>query len=144
MTSLLFALGCTGNALVPGQDVLGGDSASDETDVTAPEIVFEPFSENVPGGTDVQFSAAITDEEGGTGVFLAKLYFRSETASSKDWKSIGFIRPTSGDEWTATISGDEQRSAGMWYYLLAIDGSQNEAVDPAQGEDAPYHFSYAD
>ncbi len=144
MTIMLFVVGCTGNALIPGGDVQVGDSGFDETDVTAPEIVFEPFSENVPGGSDVDVSAEITDNEGGTGVFLATLYFRSETASSKDWKSIGFTRPSSGSEWTATISGDEQRSAGMWYYLLAIDGSQNEAVDPPQGADAPYHYSYAD
>ncbi|MSQ00527.1 MAG: hypothetical protein EXR71_01380 [Myxococcales bacterium] len=141
---MLFFVGCTGNTLVPGVDVHGGDTAFDQTDATAPEIVFVPFSESVPGGTDVEVTAVITDDEGGTGVLLARLYFRSETASSKDWKRIGFLGPGSGDEWTATISGDEQRSAGMWYYLLAIDGSLNEAVDPPHGAEQPYHFKYAD
>ncbi|MBM4391472.1 MAG: hypothetical protein FJ090_10165 [Deltaproteobacteria bacterium] len=130
-----------------GGNKLSGDGASDGeefdegSDQVAPTIVFDPFTDNQPSGTDVVVEAYITDDE--TGVFMATLYFRNETDSSKDWSSVGFT--VQGDElWTATIKADEQRSGGMWYYLLAVDMAQNSATSPDRGDEEPYHFGYSD
>lgn len=136
-------IGCDSTDFATDPGVQGEDSGFDDgVDTTPPSIEFEPIVENQPSGQDVVITATITDE--GTGVFIATLKFRNETASSKDWQDIGFIPDAERTVWTATIAAEEQRSGGMWYYLLAVDGSQNETTDPERGADDPYHFGYSD
>lgn len=141
--TLIAMWGCAEGLPVQSAPTGGTDSAfQDVVDDVGPLIVFEPLTENQPSGEDVLIVANISDE--GTGVFLATLYFRNETDSSKDWNSIGFLGPADGDEWVATIAGDEQHSSGMWYYMIALDGSQNEVSLPDDGGEAPFHFGYSD
>ncbi|GDX78613.1 hypothetical protein LBMAG42_04240 [Deltaproteobacteria bacterium] len=140
--TLILSMACTGSGVGQTPDALGEDSGFTEGDEVPPVIVFEPLTDNQPSGEDVVITASITDE--GSGVFLASLYYRNETDSSKDWQSIGFAHQGDGDEWQATIREDEQHSSGMWYYLLALDGSQNEASLPTQGAEQPFHFGYSD
>ncbi len=143
MTLFFVLAGCTGQAVGTDPNVQGDDSGfEDGEDQLPPTIEFEPLTDNQPSGEDVAIVATIVDDQ--SGVFIASLYFRNETASSKDWKSVGFVPDGGGGVYTATISADEQRSGGMWYYLLARDGAQNESVSPAQGSDQPYHFGYSD
>ena len=141
--TLIVLWGCAEEVVAQARPTGGTESAfQDAVDDAEPTIVFDPLTENQPSGEDVVLTANISDE--GTGVFLATLYFRNETDSSKDWNSIGFLRPAEGDDWVATIAGKEQHSSGMWYYMIALDGSQNEASLPEQGGDEPFHFGYSD
>ncbi len=141
LTLLLACQEGIGGDNVSGDGTTDTDEFDEGSDEVAPTIVFEPFTDNQPSGTDVVVEAYITDEE--TGVFMATLYFRNETDSSKDWSSVGFT--AQGDDlWQATIKADEQHSSGMWYYLLAVDMAQNAATSPDQGEEEPYHFGYSD
>lgn len=140
---LLYALGCGADGVLDNPNVQGGDdSGFDSVDTTPPVIEFTPLEDNQLSGEDVVLNATITDD--GAGVFIATLYYRNETDSSKDWQKIGFLRQGDTDEYVATIQADAQHSSGMWYYLEAVDGSGNSAVDPEQGADQPYHFGYTD
>jgi hypothetical protein len=142
---LLFAVACDGPG--PGSSKGlgdGTDSGLNTGDDVPPSITFEPVSASQPSGEDVVLQATIADNDGGSGVFLGTLYYRNETDASTEWKTIGFVRQGEGDEFKATIKAAEQHSSGMWYYLLAVDVAQNEAVLPSGGPEAPYHFRYAD
>jgi len=143
MTMVLWlAIGCGSDGLIKEPNVNGGnDTSFNEGDTSPPEIIFEALYGNQPGGEPVVMDATITDE--GNGVFIATLYYRNETDSSKDWKSIGFVPGAAEGEYTATIPADAQHSSGMWYYLFASDGA-NETTSPEQGPDSPYHFGYTD
>lgn len=140
--ALILSIACTGSGVGQTPDALVEDSGFAEGDDVPPVIVFEPLTDNQPSGEDVVLTATISDAD--SRVFLASLYFRNETDSSKDWQSIGFVHQGDGDEWQATIREDEQHSSGMWYYILALDESQNEASLPTQGDEQPFHFGYSD
>ena len=144
MTMVLWlALGCGTDGVLDNPDVQGGDDSGLEAGDTVPPVIeFVPVEDNQLSGDDVEMVATITDD--GAGVFIATLYFRNETDSSKDWKQIGFLRQGESDDWVAKIAADEQHSSGMWYYLEAVDRSGNTSVDPSQGGDQPYHFGYTD
>lgn len=140
---LLYALACGADGVIDEPNQIGEDSGFvDSVDDVPPMIEFVPLEDNQLSGADVVLEATITDD--GTGVFLASLFYRNETDSSKDWSSIGFVPQGEPGAYAATIQADEQHSSGMWYYLLALDGSQNETLSPTQGADQPYHFGYTD
>lgn len=122
----------------------GTDSGFNSGDDVAPTITFEPVEDAQPSGEDVVLEATIADNEGGSGIFVGTLYYRNETDASTDWETIGFVRQGESDDFKATIKAAEQHSGGMWYYLLAVDVAQNEAVMPATAPTTPYHFRYSD
>jgi len=122
----------------------GTDSGFNSGDTVAPSITFEPVDDAQPSGEDVVLEATIVDNEGGSGVFVGTLYYRNETDASSDWKPIGFVRQGETDDFKATIKASEQHSSGMWYYILAVDVAQNEAVLPEGAPASPYHFRYTD
>ena len=144
MGFVLFLAGCgTGGV---GADQPGDNLSSDTADfvgddTTPPSISFVEPERGLPSGEDVVLDAGIGDDE--SGVFTATLYFRNETDGSKDWKSTAFVNVGS-DLWQATIQADEQHSAGMWYYLRAVDRSQNETFFPEDWSSKPLHFEYTD
>ncbi len=122
----------------------GTDTGFNSGDEVAPIITFEPVEDAQPTGEDVVLEATIADNEGGSGLFVGTLYYRNETDASTDWETIGFVRQGETDDFKATIKAAEQHSSGMWYYLLAVDVAQNEAVMPATAPTTPYHFRYSD
>ncbi len=122
----------------------GTDSGFGGGDETPPSIAFEPPEEPQPSGDDVVLEATLVDNDGGSGLFVGTLYYRNETDASTAWKPIGFVRQGESDVFHATIKAAEQRSGGMWYYLLAIDVAQNEAVAPESAPESSYHFRYTD
>jgi hypothetical protein len=142
---LVLAAACDTNGPV-NSDGLGdgSDTGLNGADDEAPTISFEPPADAQASGEDVVLHATIVDNEGGSGLFIATLYYRNETDASSEWKSIGFVRQGDTDEFAATIKAAEQHSGGMWYYLLAVDLAQNEATLPEAGASAPFHFRYSD
>lgn len=122
----------------------GTDTGFNSGDEVAPTITFEPLEDAQPSGEDVVLEATIADNEGGSGLFVGTLYYRNETDASTDWETIGFVRQGETDDFKATIKAAEQHSSGMWYYLLAVDVAQNEAVLPDTAPTTPYHFRYSD
>lgn len=129
-------LGGCGNGGVAGQsgNKSDGDSGNPD-DVDPPVIDFTPFAEAQSPAVDLVFNAVITDA---SGLISVKLYYRPETSGSKDWSSKGFIPGEGDDEWKASIPADELKSAGIYYYLEAVDLSQNDAVLPS-GATTSYH-----
>lgn len=126
-----FLIACGGGTQV-GENL--GDTQ--EEDLTGPIIDHVPVKDAQPLGGPVTIQANITDEQGT--VLDAKVHYKQETSTT--WKSqiMTFV---SGASWTATIPGEDVSTAGMHYYIWAIDDSLNETFKPADGEDDPYHFT---
>lgn len=139
MTTLLFALlaACGGNlqtAEAPNTDF------EEPTDEDGPEIVHEPIAEAQPDGQPVQIVATIDDGEDGVGVLFVYLRYKNETGSIDDYRDA-LMTSDGGTTWTGTIPGDAAAgSAGVFYYLEAVDGNDNTSFSPTRGSDDPYHY----
>lgn len=127
----LVLIGCGGNGINTTQ-INDGD-IQDEGDTTAPTIEYTQAEESVPNTEPYTVSATVTDDE--STVYLVSLYFKPETG---DWSSIA-MTAGADNAWSATIPADELTSAGIYYYLTAVDTSQNTAYSPDKGEEDPYH-----
>ncbi len=135
LPALMLLIAC-GNGGVAGQNTKKeGNDTGNVADADPPVIVFEPFSDAQPADVDMAFSATITDA---SALLVVELHYRQETSGSKDWSTLAF-RPGDGEnEWTSKIPAEELRSAGLYYYLEAVDTSQNDAVLPS-GSTTSYH-----
>ena len=83
---------------------------------------------------------AVPAGEAGVGVFVVELYYKNETGGSDAWRSA-MMSSSDGVVYTGAIPGDaSENSAGVYYYLQAVDKNDNTSVDPSRGADDPYHF----
>jgi hypothetical protein len=150
MPLVLIALlaGCNNNL---SSTVVTDTSFTQSTDNDPPLIVTTPVEEAQPLGQDVTITADVSDA--GTGVLFVTLYYKNETGGSSDWARFSMVPsssgPTAADDtatppevvtWTGTISGAAENSAGIYYYIEAVDGEQNTSTSPTRGADDPYHF----
>lgn len=110
------------------------DDEVDQGDTTPPTIVYTQEQEWATLDEPIVVEATITDEE--STVYLATLNFKQETGA---WQSRAFMEGEAG-VWTATIPADELGSAGIYYYIEAVDTAQNVAYSPKDGEADPYHL----
>jgi len=100
-----------------------------------PTITHTPVEAAQVFGEDVAIQAEVGDVDGD--LFVVRVYYRTET--STDWNYSAL----SGDAKTGfsgAISGADVSSAGMYYYLYAMDIEQNETLLPVNGNSTPWHF----
>lgn len=134
-TAVIFALGaCTGPDPLPNNNDKGEitDTASD---VAGPDIRHEGSATAWPMGTDYPVSAVITDD---SGLLLVTLYYRRQTSASFDTR--GMILSSEGF-YSGVIPGEDQGSAGMHYYLEAVDTVGNTATLPAGAPNDFFRFN---
>lgn len=110
------------------------DQEVDEGDTTPPTIEYTQEADWAELGSPIVIDATITDEE--STVYLATLNYKQETGA---WQSRAFIEGEGG-VWSATIPADDLGSAGLYYYIEAVDTAQNVAYPPTDGEADPYHL----
>lgn len=132
--SLALLLGCTASGDAPATDLSNTDD--DDTageDLDSPDIQHTPIEGAQVIGQDLTLSARVNDD---TGVLLVKLYFRRQTA--QDFSAQGMILTDAETSlYQGTIPGDEMGSAGMHYYLEAVDTNGNVGTLP-EGAPAEY------
>jgi hypothetical protein len=112
-----------------------GDSQPD-VDTTPPAIEHQPVEDAQLYGQPVPLQATVTDEE--SGVFVVQVFYRQETSSM--WEDVVLLDNDGDTVFEGQIPGSDVLTAGMHYYLSAMDGSENTGFDPLEGEDDPYHF----
>ena len=101
----------------------------------APTISHTPVEAAQVFGEDVAIEAEVGDADGD--LFVVRVYYRTET--STEWSYSGL----SGDVktgYSGAITGTDVASAGMYYYLYAMDNEQNETLLPVNGDSTPWHF----
>ncbi|MCB9531151.1 MAG: PKD domain-containing protein [Myxococcales bacterium] len=105
-------------------------------DLTPPTIVLATVANGQPEGQAVAVSAEITDL---TGVASAALYYRVTGAASYQNVAMSL----SGGAWRATIPGASVTTAGVDYYVRAVDSAPagNVAVAPASAPATPARFT---
>ena len=134
MLALIFALGCTGGG---GPNVVyqNSDPEADE-DTTPPTLTHTPIETSQPIGDDVLITCTAADDD--SGVFIVSVVYKQETSTS--WQDAQLRAVDNAGNYEGYIPGDDVNSAGMDYYLKAIDGQNNVGTLPEDGEDDPYHF----
>jgi hypothetical protein len=134
---LVSMIGCGGAEPVQTLTTPVGDTASGG-DGSAPTILHSVVEAAQTYGEDVPMSATVNDVDGD--LFVVRVYYRSET--STEWQNSGL----SGDlkaGFSGKIPANDVSSAGMYYYLYAIDLEQNETMLPINGDVTPWHFRIA-
>ncbi|MEE2828643.1 MAG: hypothetical protein VX498_05620 [Myxococcota bacterium] len=123
---------------------------SDDDDATAPlcdneggpEILVQEVEDEQPAGFPVQVAAQVTDPEG---VSTVSLYYMTQGGVGFSFTFMS--NDTTGDEtvYVAEIPASIVDDPGVDYYVRATDsatsGCQAESFAPADGEDAPFHFT---
>jgi len=106
-------------------------------DTTPPVIEHAPIEDVVYFGDDVTITATVTEEE--SRLLLVTLWFKNETGGSSDWQQRAMLE---GDEgaYSAVIPGSVHQSAGMNYYIEAVNTADLTATDPDEGADDPHRF----
>lgn len=112
------------------------DGVDTSDDSTCPVITTTPISVAQPLGEDLLIEAHVTDYE--SGVSTVHVWFRQETSMTWIDQELLSIDPFGNYE--GEIPGEEVGSAGMYYYISALDGSENECYLPLEGPDDPYYF----
>ncbi len=129
----LMGAGC-GAGLTSSQ--VSTDAFEEDVDEQAPIIEHVPVTDTQPFGADVPISATIVDE--GSGILFAYLRYKNEIDGSDGWEELMLI--PSGDVYSSTIRGEDQRGGGVDYYLEAVDKEQNSSFVPEDGASDPFHF----
>ncbi|MEY3211559.1 MAG: hypothetical protein RIT28_2040 [Pseudomonadota bacterium] len=134
--SLALLLGCTASGDAPATDLSNTDDADDTAgdDLDSPDIQHSPIEGVQVIGEDLTLSARVSDR---TGVLLVKLYFRRQTAQSFSAQGMILADPETG-LYQGLIPGDEMGSAGMHYYIEAVDTKGNVGTLP-EGAPADYY-----
>jgi hypothetical protein len=107
-----------------------------EGDNIAPVIEHDPIDTTQAYGDSVMLTATVTDEGGE--VFVVQVFYRQETSSM--WDDAPLVDMDGDGVYEGAIPGADVITGGMYYYLYAMDDSENETYDPAEGEDDAYHF----
>lgn len=129
-----FAIGCSGG----GTQVVTttGNGPADDGDTVAPEIEHEPIDAAQYWGEDVFVEATVTDDN--SGVFMVRVVYKQETSTF--WYEAGLTAQNSEGFYSGVIPGEDVGSAGMHYYIYAVDYEDNTAYMPDDGEEDAYHF----
>ena len=132
LTALLM-LGCndTGPGIINNPDDLEPDQ-----DTEPPVVTTDPIEDAQILGEDVLIDANAIDEL--SSVVLVTVHYKQETSTV--WDDVILRQVDTAGNWTGYIPGNDVASAGMDYYISAIDGAENEGFAPEDGEDDPYHF----
>ena len=106
-------------------------------DTDAPVISHTPIGDGQTEGIAVAVSANIADA---TGVASATLYYRVTGAGSWSTAAMG---NTSGDTWSADIPAGSVTTAGVDYYIYAIDSAAtpNSGTDPSSAPTTYHNFT---
>lgn len=110
------------------------DGCADES---PPSIVHTPVADGQPARRPVPVTAQVTDE--GTGLDAVRLYYRS--VGDVVFTEV-LMRPIGGDTYQGDIVAADTSTAGLEYYLRAVDRgpTPNETFAPLAGADEPYRF----
>ena len=82
-------------------------------------------------------SATVTDDD--SGVFVVQVVYKRVDSTVWSDAALSLVDEASG-LYEGVIPGNDVQSSGMDYYIYAVDKSENEATDPEDGEQDPYHF----
>jgi len=128
-------MGCSGGGT--GVVVTNDDDPLGNTDQDCPLITHTPIEDAQPYGEDVFITAGATDAD--SGVFIVSVYYREETGGT-DWNDQALRAVDAAGTYEGYIPGDDVQSAGMNYYIEAIDGADNSCTLPEDAPDDSYHF----
>ena len=110
------------------------------TDADAPLIGHAPVTDAQPEGAPVTILATVDDGDGGSGVLFVYLRFKNETGGADAWRDAMMSDDGAGN-WSGAIPGDAaDNSAGVNYYIEAVDANQNTSWAPTRGADDPFHY----
>lgn len=142
MSLLIALLGCTDPPTsTPEFQGVGTDTDMSGDDLDGPTISHSGIPSPQYVGEDVEISARITDEQ--NRVLAAEILFRRQT--SEAWSSAPMDWDIDEPErFTGFIPADELGSAGMHYYLVAVDSKNNETVYPEPAPDEYLKFDLAE
>ncbi|MCK6522990.1 hypothetical protein L6R49_16305 [Myxococcota bacterium] len=133
--SLALLLGCTASGDAPATDATNTDDEDTAgEDLDYPDIQHDAIEGAQVIGQDLTLSARVSDD---SGVLLVKVYFRRQTAQNFSAQGMILVDPETG-LYQGTIPGDEMGSAGMHYYLEAVDTQGNVGTLP-EGAPADYY-----
>ena len=106
-------------------------------DTSGPSIAHTAVANGQVAGAAVTIAAAVVD---GSGVASVTLYYRILGAAS--W-TIQAMSHGTGDSYQGVIPADQVTSAGVQYYLRAVDAStaSNASVAPVTAPGTPYGFT---
>ncbi len=131
LTLGLLACGSGDDDLVAQQQALDLDDTGTPQDFDPPIIDHAPVEGPHSASASLSILANMVDD---TGILVAGIYFRTQTELA--FQQRGMV-PLGGETWQGTISADELHTAGMHYYLEAVDLSGNIAYLP---EEAPFEY----
>ena len=141
--TLLITLFACGDAPVstPEFEGLPTDSDASGDDLDGPVIAHNGTSSPQFVGEDIVIDARIFDEQ--NKVLAAEVHYRRQT--SEAWSSSGMDWDPTGDElYTGAIPADQLGSAGMHYFIVAVDSKNNESVFPEAAPDEYFKFDLAE
>lgn len=115
----------------------GSGPVQEDPDTTAPIIEHVPIDASQAFQEDVLIEAIVVDEE--SGVFIVEVNYKREDSTIWNSKGLQLVDPETG-LYQGEIPAADVQSAGMNYYLFAMDGSGNEVWNPEDGESDAYHF----
>jgi hypothetical protein len=101
-------------------------------DITPPDIYHEPIT-SATEGEAIPISATITDDT--TKVASATLFYRIRI-TGEEWTSTPMI--LTGNIYSETIPASLVTTAGVEYYIKAVDDASNTANKPEAASKAPY------
>jgi len=145
MTLWLLSVGC-GALLGEGDNVqtVDNNQGADDTafwgvdDQLAPAIEHEPLASPQSASDYITVEAGVVDD---VAVLAVKVYYRRQVDGSFKSHSMATSGP---DAYYALLEPADMGSAGMHYYLEAVDTSGNLAYAPEDAPDAFYKFDLVD
>ncbi|MBK6686563.1 MAG: right-handed parallel beta-helix repeat-containing protein [Deltaproteobacteria bacterium] len=113
------------------------DPCQPAVDTTPPVILHAPVPNGQQAGLDVLVTALVTDAGG---VRTVELHYRATGGSSFTPLTLANV---GGDAYQGTLPGGAVTTAGVDYYLRAVDQAtpNNEAIAPLNGMNAPHQFT---
>lgn len=132
---LAVLVACNGTAPVPNTDISKDEISDTGGDVQGPDIRYTPSEGAWTMGVDFPVSALVNDD---TGILLVTLHYRRQTSSSFD--SRGMVLSGEGF-YSGVIPGEEQGSAGMHFYIEAVDTVGNSATLPSGAPNDFFKFN---
>ncbi|MCK6546037.1 right-handed parallel beta-helix repeat-containing protein [Myxococcota bacterium] len=131
---------CNGASVLASGDRGTPGAANDPcqvpADTTPPAIVHTPITNGQQSGVAVAVTAQVTDT---SGLASVELYHRRRGAGAY---TATVMTSIGGDVWQAQIPAASVTTAGVEYYLRALDGASpaNEALSPSAGATGPHTF----
>ena len=132
---------CLASTMLSGGDFgtpgAANDSCDAPIDETPPTIVHTPIADGQPAAGDVAVTAVITDA---SGLGTVDVYYR--TSGGGAFVAVAMSN-VAQDNWQAVIPGPAVTTAGVEYYVRAVDASPqlNEALEPAGAPGSLHSFA---